>query len=131
VLLEADEPPKNLGWSAYEGTRKIKGAGRGLRGGGEVVWPAASYSHEQGCSVTGGHVYTGAALPGLSGRYVYGDFCSGTLWSLRARDAGGAEDVRREQAVVPQLTSIGLDGSGELVLASATGVLYRAVPAGS
>ena len=131
VLLEPDEPPKNLGWSVYEGTRKIKGARRELRGGGEVVWPAATYTHDDGCSVTGGFVYAGTDVPALSGRYVYGDFCSGTLWSLRSKDSGGAEDVRREQAVVAQLTSIGLDGANEMVFASGTGALYRAVPAGS
>jgi glucose/arabinose dehydrogenase len=130
VLLEPDEPPKNLGWAVYEGTRKIAGEGREL-GEGEVVWPAATYTHDDGCSVTGGMVYAGTAIPRLSGRYVYGDFCSGVLWSLSGRDEGGAEDVRREQAVVPQLTSIGADAGNELVFASATGALYRAVPAGS
>ena len=131
VLLELDEPPKNLGWSAYEGTREIKGSGRELRGGGEVVWPVAVYTHDDGCSVTGGHVYAGTALPGLNGRYVYGDFCSGALWSLTGTDEGGADDVRRERAVVPQLTSIGADAAGELVFASGSGALYRAVPAGA
>jgi glucose/arabinose dehydrogenase len=134
VPLELDEPPKNLGWSVYEGTRKIDTGEHGdreLEGDGELVWPAATYTHEDGCSVTGGVVYQGAELPELSGRYVYGDFCSGVLWSLRARPAGGAEDVRRERAVVPQLTHIGTDAANELVFASATGALYRAVPAGS
>lgn len=132
VLIEPDEPPKNLGWSQYEGTRKIKGEGRELRGGGEVVWPAATYSHDEGCSVTGGYVYSGTRIPALTNRYLYGDFCSGAMWTLEAKDLeGGAEDVRREQAVVPQLTSIGADGAGEPVFASATGALYRAVPAGS
>ena len=131
VLLEPDEPPKNLGWSVYEGTRTIGGERRELRGGGEVVWPAATYTHDDGCSVTGGFVYAGTDVPALSGRYVYGDFCSGTLWSLRSKDSGGAEDVRREQAVVAQLTSIGTDGENEMVFASGTGAIYRAVPAGS
>ena len=128
MLLEFDEPPKNLGWPVYEAARKIKGPDREL-GGGELVWPVAAYTHDDGCSVTGGHVYAGADLPELSGRYVYGDFCSGLLWSLAGTDDGGAEDVRREEAKVPQLTSIGADSDNELVFASATGALYRAVPA--
>ena len=131
VLLEFDEPPKNLGWSAYEAVRRINGADRELRGAGEVVWPVATYTHDDGCSVTGGHVYAGADLAELNGRYVYGDFCSGALWSLRGTDDGGAEDVRRERAVVPQLTSIGADSEGELVFASASGALYRAVATGA
>jgi glucose/arabinose dehydrogenase len=127
VLLELDEPPKNLGWSAYEGTHRIDG--HALDRGGQLVWPVATYEHGEGggCSVTGGVVYGGAALPQLVRRYVYGDFCAGTLWSLRGTPEGGAEDVRRERAVVPQLTHIGTDADGELVFASAGGDLYRAV----
>jgi glucose/arabinose dehydrogenase len=130
VLLELDEPPKNLGWSAYEGTSRIEGHELSTATG-DLVWPVAVYTHDEGgCSVTGGLVYGGAALPTLSRRYVYGDFCSGTLWSLRGTPAGGATDVRREEASVPQLTHIGTDAEGELVFASAAGDIYRAVPSG-
>ena len=83
VPLELDEPPKNLGWSAFEGTRRV---GRHeLDREGELVWPVAAYTHEDGCSVTGGSIYGGARLPALMRRYLYGDFCSGALWSLRPR----------------------------------------------
>jgi glucose/arabinose dehydrogenase len=126
VQLEPDEPPKNLGWSAYEGADHVDGDG--LRGNGELVWPVASYTHDDGCSVTGGVVYGGPGLPGFNRRYVYGDFCSGTLWSLEGTPEGRARDVRREQARVPGLAHIGTDSRGELVLASSTGELYRAVP---
>ncbi len=131
VLLELDEPPKNLGWSAFEGTDRIEG--HNLDAEGELVWPVAQYRHDDtgGCSITGGVVYGGARLPSLIRRYVYGDFCAGTLWSLRATPQGGATDVRRERATIPQLTHIGTDADGELVLASGSGDLYRAVaPAG-
>ncbi len=129
VLLEPDEPPKNLGWSAFEGTERIDG--HDLDDEGELIWPVATYRHGDGhCSVTGGVVYGGAALPALGRRYVFGDFCSGALWTLRGTPEGGAEDVRREAATVPQLTHIGTDADGELVFASGAGDLYRAVPAG-
>jgi hypothetical protein len=59
--------------------------------------------------------------------YVYGDFCTGALWSLAPRPGRGATDVRRERARRPQLTHIGTDADGELVLASADGDLTRAV----
>jgi hypothetical protein len=73
-----------------------------------------------GCSVTGGHVVlTGA----LRGRYVFGDFCSGRIFSLRAKDA---TDVRVERPRVPQLTSIGGDAQGRLLLVSASGRILRA-----
>jgi glucose/arabinose dehydrogenase len=129
VALEFDEPPKNLGWSAFEGTRRI--AGHALDRGGQLVWPVAAYSHEDGCSVTGGLIYGGGKLPALSRRYVYGDFCAGTLWSLEGTPEGGATDVRRERATIPQLVHIGVDGDGELLFASAAGGLYRAVAPGS
>ena len=127
VLLEPDEPPKNLGWSAFEGTRALD-RGHSLDSTGDIVWPVATYTHDDGCSVTGGFVYHGTAIAKLSGRYVYGDFCSGTLWSLEPAPARRATDVRRERAKVPQLTHIGVDADGGIVFASATGSIYRAVP---
>jgi glucose/arabinose dehydrogenase len=127
VLLEPEEPPKNLGWSAFEGDRRVTEEGDHELAGGDLVWPAAQYTHEEGgCSVTGGYVYHGTRIPALQGRYVYGDFCSGKLWTLRGKAGGGATDVRTEAAAVPQLTHIGPDGDGEPVLASATGAIYRA-----
>jgi glucose/arabinose dehydrogenase len=125
LLIEPDEPPKNLGWSAFEGTYRIHET-HALDDRGELIWPVATYTHDDGCSVTGGFVYRGTALPALSGRYVYGDFCSGTLWTLKPTADGYAEDVRRERASVPQLTHIGEDSDGRVVFASATGAIYRA-----
>jgi glucose/arabinose dehydrogenase len=130
VLLELDEPPKNLGWSTYEGTRRMP-LDHELDDTGELSWPVATYTHDDGCSVTGGFVYGGASLPELEQRYVYGDFCSGTLWSLEGAPDGRATDVRRERAKVPQLSHIGADADGEIVFASSSGAIYRAVPAGS
>ena len=129
VLLEFDEPPKNLGWSAFEGTERL--GNHDLDRRGELVWPVATYEHgdEGGCSVTGGLIYGGRRLTGLVRRYVYGDYCAGTLWSLRGTPDGGAGDVRRERAKVPLLTHIGTDADGELLFATASGTLYRAVAA--
>ena len=126
VLLEPDEPPKNLGWSAFEGTERM-GEGDDSLTDGELVWPVAQYTHADGCSVTGGYVYQGTELPRLAGRYLYGDFCSGVLWSLKGAPEGRAADVRRERAAVPQLTHIGPDADGEPLFASAGGSIYRAV----
>jgi glucose/arabinose dehydrogenase len=130
VQLETDEPPKNLGWHTYEGTERVAGT-HGLKGDGELVWPVAQYPHDQGCSVTGGHVYAGTEIAALQQRYLYGDYCTGTIWTLRAAPEGRATDVRRERAKVPQLAHVGTDADGELILVSGAGTLYRAVPAGS
>lgn len=131
VLLEPDEPPKNLGWSAFEGDRATDGDHR-LDRTGELIWPVAAYTHDDGCSVIGGFVYRGTKLRRLQGRYLYGDFCSGAVWSLKGTPEGRATDVRRERATVPQLTHIGQDAAGEPLFASAGGAVYRAVaPSGS
>src|SRR5215211_5019656 len=67
VQLEPDEPPKNLGWSAFEGSERI-GDGDDHLSRGELIWPVAVYHHEDGCSVTGGYLYRGTRLPELQGR---------------------------------------------------------------
>jgi glucose/arabinose dehydrogenase len=126
VQLEPDEPPKNLGWSAFEGTKRV-GDGDDSLTEGELVWPITEYTHDIGCSVTGGYVYQGTKLPRLAGRYLYGDFCSGVLWSLKGAPLGRAADVRRERAGVEQLTHIGPDAAGEPLFASAAGSVYRAI----
>jgi glucose/arabinose dehydrogenase len=126
VLLEPDEPPKNLGWDAFEGAVKTAEDDFALDTQGELVWPVATYTHDDGCSITGGYVYQGTRLPRLTGRYLYGDFCSGVLWSLEGAPKGGAADVRRERAAVPQLTHIGPDADGEPLFASTNGAIYRA-----
>lgn len=126
VYLEPDEPPKNLGWPAREGATVLD-ADR-LVAGGDLIGPVAEYTHsEGGCSVVGGVVYRGTAIKALRERYIYGDFCSGGLWTLRPRPAGQVDQVQREAAQVPQLTHIGTDARGELVFAAASGELYRAV----
>ena len=65
VLLEPDEPPKNLGWDAFEGTAQTEEDDFALDTAGELVWPVATYTHDDGCSVTGGYVYQGTRLPRL------------------------------------------------------------------
>jgi glucose/arabinose dehydrogenase len=128
VLLEPDEPPKNLGWSVFEADRRVEETDHELDDTGELIWPVAAYDHDDGCSVTGGYVYHGTQLPQLQGRYLYGDFCSGALWTLEPTPNGRAIDVRRERATVPQLSHIGADADGEPLFASTAGTIYRAVP---
>ena len=112
----------NFGWDVYEGDEQVEDGE--LLGNGELVGPVAVYAHDLGCSITGGFVYRGADLPAVRGRYLYGDYCSGMIWSLRLED-GEAVDVRREEVSVPQLTSFGEDADGELYLVSQSGSVYR------
>jgi glucose/arabinose dehydrogenase len=112
----------NFGWDVYEGDERVED--KELTGDGELVRPIATYAHDAGCSITGGFVYRGSDLPALRGRYFYGDYCSGTIWSLRV-EGGEATDVRRERIAVPQLASFGEDEAGELYLVSQAGTVYR------
>jgi glucose/arabinose dehydrogenase len=114
--------PANLGWPVLEGT--VRHRGRRLDRATRLVAPVASYTHADGCSVTGGLIYRGA-VRSLDGRYVYGDFCSGRIWSLGLGPGAAVGRPRLEPFHVPQLTHIGLDAAGALVLATAAGRIVR------
>jgi glucose/arabinose dehydrogenase len=122
AIAELGEPPPNFGWPAFEGTNGLDD--RDPTGPGRLVGPVAEYSHDDGCSVTGGYVYRGSEVPGLRGRYVYGDVCSGILWTLRA-GAARADDVRREDEKLEQVSSFGEDRRGELYAISLSGSVSR------
>ena len=113
----------NFGWAVYEGRRPYD-PNRTLDQRGPLVWPIAVYGHALGCSVTGGFVYRGKARPDLVGRYFYGDYCSGTIWSLRMKK-GKPMGLRRERFTIPGLTSFGEDARGGLYAVSGGGTLYR------
>jgi hypothetical protein len=89
-----------------------------------MVDPVAEYPHDQGCSVTGGYVYRGTAFPSLAGIYIFGDYCSGTIWSLH-RDAGGAWDQRKLLDSRLSISSFGEDEAGELYVLDLGGTLYH------
>ena len=115
----------NYGWRVYEGrTRYASGT---PAGDGQLVGPVSVYGHDEGCSVTGGYVYRGRKVAGAVGRYFFGDFCSGTIWSLRV-DHGRAVDLRKERPRIGQLASFGEGPDGALyAVSTGGGRLYRLV----
>jgi glucose/arabinose dehydrogenase len=113
----------NYGWSRYEGY-SVFDRGHRYSSAGTKVRPVAVYSHSRGCSVTGGYVYRGSAVREARGRYFYGDFCSGTIWSFRVGRHGRAS-APTVSGQVPSLSSFGVDGHGELYATSLDGTLYR------
>ncbi len=115
----------NYGWRVYEGRARYTEAQR-VNPRGRLVFPIVVYNHSLGCSVTGGYVYRGKAVPAARGRYFYGDYCEGTVWSLRAVK-GKLRDVRREPFTVPGLSSFGEDATGELYAVSLGGRIYRLI----
>ena len=131
VLLEPDEPPKNLGWSAFEGTEAASRATTSTPSG-ELVWPVAQYPHPEGCSVTGGVVYAGSALrqlgPPLRLRRL---LLRARCGRSRARPRAAPPTSGASRPRCPASPTSARRTSGELLFASGNGALYRAVPAGS
>ena len=115
----------NLGWSIMEGSHCFNPSSGCNRAG--LVLPVFEYGHAEGCSITGGYVYRGSAIPELDGHYFYGDFCSGWVRSFRYTGDGVADpwDWSTDLGTVGSLTSFGTDGFGELYVVSGQGDVFR------
>jgi glucose/arabinose dehydrogenase len=113
----------NWGWRVFEGpVRRTGESAPDARG------PVLSYrTHEAGtCAVTGGYVVRDRALGSLYGRYVYGDFCQGTIRAARVR-AGTADQKRSLGLRVGLLSSFAEDAKGRILAVSLDGPVYRLV----
>jgi glucose/arabinose dehydrogenase len=109
----------NFGWSVFEGRRRFRGG----RAAGHDR-PVITHSHRAGwCSIIGGFVVRDRESD-LFGRYVYGDYCKGDLYSARL-GSGGARGVRREGVRVSSLSSFGEDTDGHVYATSLGGAVYR------
>ena len=115
----------NFGWKAFEGTLPSTD----LLAPHPHVPPVAEYATGANCSVTGGYVYRGAAVPGLHGKYVYSDYCSGKFWTLDSANpaAPPVEITASLGQSIRFVTSFGEDLSGELYVIGAAGKIYRFV----
>jgi len=112
----------NFGWSFYEGLHPYKGQ---PPSNASFSWPVSEYSHADGCAVTGGYVYQGAALPEWQGVYFYGDYCSGNIWGLLPAN-GSAPQAKILFTTTAKITTFGVDEAGEIYLADyGTGELMR------
>ena len=110
----------NFGWKRFEGRSRFSGVGLSA---GRLIQPVADYGHGAGCSVTGGYVYRGPAIPGLDGRYVFSDFCSSRLWTLRAGPKpGGIREITN--LLGTRLPTAGEDGGVRGFGEGADGRLY-------
>ncbi len=112
----------NFGWSFYEGMHPYKGQ---PPANASITMPVTEYSHADGCAVTGGYVYRGAALPEWQGVYFYGDYCSGNIWGLRLAN-GSAAPAKILFTTRVRITTFGVDEAGEIYLADyGSGELLR------
>lgn len=111
----------NFGWRLMEGTACFNPATL-CAGGLTLTLPVHEYTHEDGCSVTGGYVYRGAAVPELSGHYLYTDFCRGWLRSFRVAGLAATDHRSWAGVTLPWTVSFGQDGFGELYMIGGTRV---------
>lgn len=134
----------NFGWRCLEGTRTT-----GLTGcnpNDASLWaPIMEYGHNEniaptfirGCSITGGYVYRGSAIPSIYGHYIFADYCSGDIWTIQRAAGGGLTNVinRTGQLTPPgglgiqNVTSFGQDNQGELYICDQSGgEVYKIIP---
>ena len=112
---------RNYGWSCFEGRRPYDDS-RSCPG---ATPPIHQYGRAGGeCSVTGGVVVRDPQLPALAGRYVYGDYCTGRIRSLRVRNGRTTGD-RAHSLRVSELSSFGEDARGRVYATSLDGPVYR------
>ncbi|MFN8470825.1 MAG: PQQ-dependent sugar dehydrogenase [Anaerolineae bacterium] len=116
----------NYGWNRMEGNHCFPPESQCQATG--FAAPVAEYNHDEGgCSVIGGYVYRGTAQPGLTGAYLFADYCTGKFWALSR-----TPDNRWQRTLLTQATlspsSFGQDEAGELyVVGLSQGELYHIV----
>ena len=119
---------RNYGWDTREGTLFFEGSNSP-----DFVDPIFEYPRTLGQSVTGGYVYHGPA-PGLQGSYIFADYLSNRVWSLRVDNGQAIDVIERTGQIVTggapmsQIVSFGVDGNGALYAVSLGGTIYRLVP---
>jgi glucose/arabinose dehydrogenase len=109
----------NYGWDCREGQHPYNGAEdppsplcATVTGLIDPVW---EYSHAEGQSITGGHVYRGSDVAALAGRYVYADYGSGRIWALAAGTSPSSTELLKNSGFA--VSTFGVDENGELLVA--------------
>ncbi|MCP4592733.1 MAG: PQQ-dependent sugar dehydrogenase [bacterium] len=129
---------ENYGWRCREGAHNFNTNGDCSLT--PFTEPVHEYSHGGNpfrCSISGGYVYRGCAIPDLRGTYFFADYCSDQIWSFRYDGIAVAEFADRTAELVPDIGSItqpvsfGEDGSGELYVCDLAGEVFKVVPSGA
>jgi glucose/arabinose dehydrogenase len=126
----ADLPGMNFGWPQFEGNELFEPT---LPGPDPPTFPVHTYSHDptEACAITGGYVVRDPALPRLKDRYVYADFCTGQMRSIRI-DFSQAPPIAHHDTKVgitlPGINTFGRGLGGEIYFARRTGQMYRLDP---
>lgn len=117
----------NYGWRLMEGFLCFNPSTNCNQGG--LTLPVLDYPHANGaCSITGGYVYRGSAVPALNGTYFYADFCAGFVKSLSFQNGQAVNQLEWPLLGRGSITSFGEDAQGELYLMTQGGSLFKIVP---
>ena len=114
----------NYGWRCFEGTNPFNST---CGSNPNPLPPIAQYGRSLGFSTTGGVVYRGSAIPNLVGRYLFGDFGTGALWSI-ARTTQPTMTMGAGFSTNLQIASFGQDVDGEAYIVHLGGTLHKIVP---
>lgn len=109
---------ENYGWSLMEGTS----CGSADCNESVLTLPVTEYTHDEGCSITGGEVYRGNAYPNMHGSYLFGDYCSGTIWSLK--NVNGNWITTKLQETDFRIQTFGLAEDNSVYIAHRNGGVY-------
>jgi glucose/arabinose dehydrogenase len=129
VIDVADAAGANLGWRTMEGRECFPAGANCVQGG--MVMPVHVYSHDEGCSITGGVVYRGLAMPQLRGRYFFADWCTGVIETLRyeSEKATALVNTGAKVGSVGNVNAFGTDAEGEMYVLTDDGAVLKMVPA--
>ncbi len=114
---------ENYGWRLMEGNHCFQP--RKNCDDGNLIKPVAEYSHKHGCSVTGGYVYRGQEIKELYGKYIFGDFCTGTIWMIDENNSFLIQELMKTNI---KISSFGEDIKGELYVLDYSGKIFKFVP---
>jgi glucose/arabinose dehydrogenase len=117
----------NYGWNRLEGNACYPPSTTGCSTTG-LTMPVHVYSHSEGCSITGGFVYRGTAIPEIQGDFLFSDYCSGFLASLRGDPTIGFTRIRWTIPNIGNVSSFGEDASGEQYMLTSAGQVHKIVP---
>lgn len=121
--IDTIEKGKNYGWRIMEGNHCYHDSPCNTSG---LTLPIWEYGHDNqgGCSVTGGYVYRGEKFPGLYGKYLYGDYCSGRIWTLKYDGVNPATNTLLLTENI-NISSFGIDKDNEVYLCDLNGKIYK------
>ena len=143
-----DEGGRNYGWNTMEGNHCYPEDAKDCASD-EFTMPAFEYPNNanyvkillgisqrnmDGCSITGGYVYRGKQIPDLYGRYIFGDYCTGRVWSIIIEDGVGKDVIEYTDSIRKSmgkrefyLSSFGQDNNNELFIIDYNGTIYKLI----